>query len=163
LWPLHLGLDYSTLELFSAVGPKYDLARLGSEVWRPSPRQIDLLIVGGVVTQKMAPILRGLYESMAEPRFVMALGNGAVSGAPYSGSYSVLPGIDSILPVDIFVPGDPPRPQQILEAVTRLGQAIASGQARGNSTLGEYHPERLPYLPAAMVYGNVWPREEEQE
>lgn len=159
LWPLHLGLDYSTLELLSAFGPHYDIARLGSEVMRPSPRQIDLLIVSGAVTRKMAPVIRGVYESMAEPRFVMALGSGACSGAPYQGGYNVLPGIDGLLPVDIFVPGDPPRPQQILEAITQLGQAIASGKATGNATLGRYHPERVAYLPAAMVAGNTWPEE----
>lgn len=160
LWPLTLGLDYATLEIFSAIGPQYDIARLGSEVMRPSPRQIDLLIIGGAVTAKMAPVLRGLYESMAEPRFVMALGNGAISGAPYSGSYNVLPGIDGLLPVDIFVPGDPPRPQQIMEAILQLGEAIASGKARGAKSLGRYHPERLAYLPAAMVAGNIWPEED---
>ncbi len=162
LWPLALGMDYSTLEIFSAVGPQYDMARLGSEVIRPSPRQVDLLIVCGVVTHKMAPVLRGLYEAMAEPRFVMALGNGAISGAPYSGSYNVLPGIDELLPVDIFVPGDPPRPQQIMEAIQTLTEAVASGRARGNATIGRYHPERLAYLPAAMVAGNIWPEEDEQ-
>ena len=128
LWPLMLGLDYATLELYSAVGPRYDLARFGSEVFRPSPRQVDLLIIAGVVNSRMAPVVRGLFEAMAEPRFVMALGNGAISGGPFAGSYMVDGGVDLILPVDVYVPGDPPRPEQIIDGIRTLTAAIKAGE-----------------------------------
>jgi NADH-quinone oxidoreductase subunit B len=130
LWPLMLGLDYATLELFAAIGPHHDLARFGSEVFRPSPRQVDLLIVAGIVTRKMAPVIRRLWEAMAEPRFVIALGSGAISGAPFHDSYSVDGGVDRIVPVDVYVPGDPPRPEAVIDAVARLRDAILSGEVR---------------------------------
>lgn len=130
LWPLMLGLDYATLELFCAIGPHHDMARFGSEVFRPSPRQVDLLIVAGVVTRKMAPVIRRLWEAMAEPRFVMALGSGAISGAPFHDSYSVDGGVDRIVPVDVYVPGDPPRPEAVIDGIARLRDAILSGEVR---------------------------------
>jgi NADH-quinone oxidoreductase subunit B len=122
-----LGIDYATLELFSAVGPRYDAARFGAEVYRPSPRQVDVLIVAGVVNRKLAPMVRGLWESMAEPRFVIAVGNGAVSGAPFGGSYAVDGGVDIAVPVDIYVPGDPPRPEAIIDGILALTARIESG------------------------------------
>ena len=129
LWPLTLGLDYATLEVFHAVGPRFDLARFGSEVFRPSPRQVDLLIIPGVITLKMAPVIRRLHEAMAEPRFVIAVGSGAVSGAPFNDSYACLGGVDQIVPVDVYVPGDPPRPEAILDAVRLLTARISAGEA----------------------------------
>ncbi len=127
LWPLMLGLDYATLELFSAISPRYDLARFGSEVMRPSPRQVDLLIVAGVVNNKMAPVIRRLHASMADPSFVMAFGAGAISGAPFDGSYAVDGGVDRVVPVDIYVPGDPPRPEQLIDGIIALRERILSG------------------------------------
>ncbi len=128
LWPLMLGLDYATQELWSAVGPRFDLARFGSEVFRPSPRQVDLLLVAGVVNRKMAPVVRQLYESMAEPRFVIAVGSGAVSGAPFDGGYMVDGGVDRVVPVDIYIPGDPPRPEAVIDGIRALTARIASGE-----------------------------------
>lgn len=128
LWPLMLGLDYATLELYHAVGPRTDIARLGSEVLRPSPRQVDLLLVAGVVNSKMAPVVRRLYEAMAEPRFVIACGAGAISGGLFADSYMVPEPLDQILPVDVYIPGDPPRPEQILDGIQRLAEAIKSGE-----------------------------------
>jgi NADH-quinone oxidoreductase subunit B len=128
LWPLMLGIDYATLELFAAFGPRFDLARFGSEVARPSPRQVDLLIVPGVVNTKLAPIIRGLYETLAEPRFVIALGNGAISGAPFTGSYAVAGGVDSVVPVDMYIPGDPPRPEAIIDGILALTARISAGE-----------------------------------
>ncbi len=130
LWPLTLGLDYATLEVFHATGPRFDIARFGSEVFRPSPRQVDLLLIPGIVTLKMAPVIRRLHEAMAEPRFVIAVGNGAVSGAPFNDSYACIGGVDRIIPVDVYVPGDPPRPEAILDAVRLLTARIASGEVQ---------------------------------
>jgi NADH-quinone oxidoreductase subunit B len=129
LWPLMLGLDYATLELYHAVGPRFDMAQLGSEVFRPSPRQVDLLLIGGVVNDKMARVVRRLWEAMACPRFVIAVGSGAVSGAPFGGSYSVGGGVDRVVPVDVYVPGDPPSPQAIIAAVELLSARIKRGEA----------------------------------
>jgi NADH-quinone oxidoreductase subunit B len=128
LWPLQLGLDYATLELYSAVGPRHDIARFGAEVYRPSPRQVDLLIIPGVVTAKMAPVVRRLWEAMAEPHFVIAFGIGAISGAPFAGSYSVPGGVDQYIPVDVYVPGDPPRPEALIDAVIKLKDMIVRGE-----------------------------------
>jgi len=128
LWPLMLGLDYTTLELYHAVGPRFDLARFGSEVLRPSPRQVDLLLVTGVVNHKMAPVVQGLYEAMAEPRFVIAVGTGAISGAPFLGSYSVSGGVDQFLPVDVYIPGDPPHPKAIIDGIRLLTARIKTGE-----------------------------------
>lgn len=128
LWPLMLGLDYATLELYHTVGPRFDLARFGAEVFRPSPRQVDLLIVAGVVNSKMAPVVRRLYEAMAEPRFVIACGVGAISGGLFADSYAVSGGVDEIVPVDVYIPGDPPRPEQIIDGINRLTAAIKSGE-----------------------------------
>ena len=136
LWPLMLGLDYTALELYHAVGPRFDKARLGSEVYRPSPRQVDLLLVAGVVTRKMAPVITRLYHAMAAPRFVIAVGSGAISGAPFAGSYNVPGGVDRIVPVDVYVPGDPPRPEAIIEAVEQLAAAIKRGEVDGGLTIG---------------------------
>jgi NADH-quinone oxidoreductase subunit B len=126
LWPLMLGLDYATLELFHAVGPRYDVARFGAEVYRPSPRQVDLLIVAGVVTRKFAPALRRLYEALAEPRFVIACGTNAISGGLFADSYNLEGGADSVVPVDIYIPGDPPRPEQIIDGILALTERIRS-------------------------------------
>jgi len=130
LWPLMLGLDYCTLELYGALGPHFDQARFGAEVYRPSPRQVDVLLVAGVVTRKMGPVIRRLFEAMAEPRFVIAVGAGAISGGPFADSYAVEGGVDRIVPVDVYVPGDPPRPEAIIDAVRLLTARITSGEVQ---------------------------------
>ena len=131
LWPLMLGIDYTTLELYHAVGPRYDLARFGSEVLRPSPRQVDLLIVSGLVNRKLAPVVRRLWEAMAEPRYVIACGAGAISGGVFQDSYMLRGGVDEIVPVDVYIPGDPPHPEQIIDGILKLTQAIESGEVGG--------------------------------
>jgi NADH-quinone oxidoreductase subunit B len=128
LWPLMLGLDYCTLELYGALGPHFDQARFGAEVYRPSPRQVDVLLVAGVVTRKMGPVIRRLFEAMAEPRFVIAVGAGAISGGPFADSYAVAGGVDRIVPVDVYVLGDPPRPEAIIDAIRLLTQRISKGE-----------------------------------
>lgn len=124
LWPLLYGTDHCAVEMIAAVCAKYDLARLGSEVFRPTPRQADLLIVSGVITISMADRLHRLYEQMPDPKFVIAFGSGAINGGPFADSYNVVAGVDKIVPVDIYVPGDPPYPEQLIDAILMLQKRI---------------------------------------
>ena len=116
LWPMPLGLSCCGIELMALLGPKFDVARFGAEAARFTPRQCDMLLVCGTVTWKMAEAVRVIYDQMPEPKWVMAVGVCASSGGMYD-SYSVVQGVDSILPVDVYVPGCPPRPDAIIDAI----------------------------------------------
>ena len=126
LWPMTFGLACCAIEMMGVGMARFDLSRFGAEVFRPSPRQADMMIVAGTVSRKMAPAVVRLYEQMPAPRFVMALGNCAISGGPFAfeGQYGIIEGIDKLIPVDVYVPGCPPRPEGLLEGLFTLQKKL---------------------------------------
>lgn len=124
LWPVLFGLACCAIEMMAAGGARFDLGRFGYEVFRASPRQSDLLIVSGTVTDKMAPLVKRIYEQMPEPKYVLAMGNCAVGGGPFIDSYCVVPGIDTVIPVDVYVPGCPPRPEALMHGMLEIKKKI---------------------------------------
>lgn len=125
VWPLTFGLACCAIEMMSAVGARNDLARFGMEVYRASPRQADLMIVAGTVTHRMAPRVKRLYDQMAEPKYVLAMGACAISGGPFLQSYAVLKGADKIIPVDVYIPGCPPKPEALIDGIMKLREKIS--------------------------------------
>ena len=123
LWPMPLGLSCCGIELMAMIGPKFDIARFGAEAARFSPRQCDVMIVAGTLTWKMAEAARTIYDQMPDPKWVIAMGVCSSSGGMYD-SYAVVQGVDSILPVDIYVPGCPPRPDALIDAIMKLQRKI---------------------------------------
>lgn len=124
VWPLMFGLACCAIEMIAAQASRYDLARFGMEVMRPTPRQADLMLVAGTVTKKMLPAIVRLYNQMPEPKYVMAMGACASSGGPFKEGYNVVAGIDKFLPVDIYVPGCPPTPQALMNGLIMLQKKI---------------------------------------
>ena len=124
--PATFGLACCAIEMMAAGGPHYDLARYGMEVFRASPRQADLMIVAGRVSQKMAPVLRHIYDQMMEPKWVISMGVCASSGGMFN-NYAIVQGVDQIVPVDVYAPGCPPSPETLMHAILTLHQQIASG------------------------------------
>ncbi len=145
LWPLTFGTSCCAIEMMMATGaPRHDIARFGAEVARPSPRQADLLIIAGTIVKRMAPRLRTLYEQMAEPRYVIATGACTISGGPFIyNSYTTLRGVEDVLPVDVFVPGCPPRPEGLFYGLLTLQRMIKSGE-----TLRQPGVRRKPVMSA---------------
>ena len=126
IWPDTFGLACCAIEMMSIVSARYDVARFGAEVFRSSPRQADLLIVSGRVSHKMAAPLRQIYDQMLEPKWVIAMGACASSGGMFN-NYAIVQSVDKIVPVDMYVPGCPPRPDQLLEGIIRLHEAVRAG------------------------------------
>jgi NADH-quinone oxidoreductase subunit B len=138
IWPMQFGLACCAIEMIATTMARYDLARFGAEVFRPSPRQADLMIISGTVTKKMAPQVVRLYNQMAEPKYVIAMGACAISGGPFKQGYNVLKGIDRYIPVDVHIPGCPPRPEALLQAFMTLQKKID-----GQSLTGPDRPRHL--------------------
>jgi NADH-quinone oxidoreductase subunit B len=136
LWPATFGLACCAIEMMTTGAPRYDLARFGMEVFRASPRQADLMIVAGRVSNKMAPVLRQIYDQMPEPRWVLAMGVCASSGGMFN-NYAIVQGVDHIVPVDMYLPGCPPRPEMLIDAVLKLHHKIM------NEPLGPKRAKRL--------------------
>jgi NADH-quinone oxidoreductase subunit B len=122
-WPATFGLACCAIEMMTTGAPRYDLARFGMEVFRASPRQADLMIVAGRVSQKMAPVVRQVYDQMVEPKWVLSMGVCASSGGMFN-NYAIVQGVDHIVPVDIYLPGCPPRPEMLINAILELHQQI---------------------------------------
>lgn len=127
LWPAQFGLACCAIEMMSSAAGRYDIARFGAEVFRASPRQSDVMIVAGRVSHKMAPVLKTIYEQMLEPKWVIAMGDCASCGGIYN-NYAIVQGVDKVVPVSIYVPGCPPRPEALLDALIKLQQKIKSGE-----------------------------------
>ena len=124
LWPLTFATSCCGIEFMSVGAARYDMARFGFEVARASPRQADFIMVAGTIVHKMAPVLKRLYDQMAEPKYVIAVGGCAVSGGPFKNSYHVLNGVGEILPVDVYIPGCPPRPEAMLYGILQLQSKV---------------------------------------
>ena len=132
LWPATFGLACCAIEMMATGAAHYDLARFGMEVFRASPRQADLMIVAGRVSQKMAPILRRIYDQMADPKWVLSMGVCATSGGMFN-NYALVQGVDHIVPVDMYVPGCPPRPEMLMDGIIKLHEKIKAEHFEGTT------------------------------
>ena len=140
LWPLTFATSCCGIEFMAVGAARYDFARFGFEVARASPRQADMIMVAGTITHKMAPVLKRLYDQMADPKYVIAVGGCAISGGPFKKSYHVLNGVDKILPVDVYIPGCPPRPEALLYGMLQLQRKVKLEKFFGGVNRKENEP-----------------------
>src|SRR6476469_999391 len=147
IWHLGFGLACCAIEMIATSMARWDLARFGAEVFRPSPRQADLMIVAGTVTKKMAPQVVRLYNQMPEPKYVIAMGACAISGGPFKQGYNVLKGIDRYIPVDVHIPGCPPRPEALLHAFMEVQRKIDNQKLTGSDKADFLKPEQPSEFP----------------
>ena len=152
VWPATFGLACCAMELISTGGPRHDLARFGMERASNTPRQADLMIVAGRVSQKMAPVLRQIYDQMADPKWVISMGVCASSGGMFN-NYAIVQGVDHVVPVDIYLPGCPPRPEMLLDAIVKLHDKIQNMKLGANreAEIEELEQARLRRLPLAQA------------
>lgn len=141
LWPLTFATSCCGIEFMAVGAARYDFARFGFEVARASPRQADMIMVAGTITHKMAPVLKRLYDQMADPKYVIAVGGCAISGGPFKKSYHVLNGVDKILPVDVYIPGCPPRPEALLYGMIQLQRKVKLEKFFGGVNRKENEPQ----------------------
>ena len=154
LWPVTFGLACCAIEMMAAGGGRYDLARFGMEVFRPSPRQADLMIVAGRVSQKMAPVVRQIYDQMPGPKWVLSMGACASSGGMFN-NYAIVQGVDHIIPVDIYLPGCPPRPEMLMDAILKLHEQISNTKLGANreAIIREVEAAALASKPTFQIQG----------
>lgn len=131
IWPLQFGLACCAIEMIAVAAARFDIARFGAEIFRASPRQADLMIVSGTVTKKMAPQVVRIWNQMAEPKYCIAMGACSISGGPFKQGYNVLKGVDRFIPVDVYIPGCPPRPEALLNGLTELQKKIRAEKLTG--------------------------------
>ena len=161
LWPATFGLACCAIEMMNATSSRNDLARFGSEVFRASPRQADVMIVSGRVSRKMAPVLRRIYDQMPEPKWVISMGACATSGGVFD-NYAIVQGVDKIVPVDIYIPGCPPRPEMLVHAITMLQDKIMKESTRDRQDT--FEPEsRRSIVPGTLPVTEGTALEQETE
>ncbi|HSM72911.1 MAG TPA: NADH-quinone oxidoreductase subunit NuoB [Anaerolineales bacterium] len=151
VWPLMFGLACCAIEMIAAQTARYDMARFGMEVMRPTPRQADLLLVSGTVTKKMVPAIIRLYNQMPEPKYVVAMGACASSGGPFKEGYNVVAGIDKFLPVDVYIPGCPPTPQALIAGLIKLQEKIDRQTMKTNRWYDKNNKADANYVPVPVL------------
>lgn len=162
LWSLTFATSCCGIEFMSVGAARYDFARFGFEVTRNSPRQADLIMVAGTITHKMAPVLKRLYDQMAEPKYVIAVGGCAISGGPFKGSYHVLNGVNKIIPVDVYIPGCPPRPEAMLYGMMQLQRKVKVEKFLGGKNHHD-NPNEIPNDPIIVTNAPLTETENTQQ